>query len=129
MLWPVFSCWASLAVSVYEKRGTYGAQLVLFEPPFKILLTFKILFIQQSSIIVKILHLNKMIAQTWTFFFNYKLQSYRQKTLDKYMYGFWGVLFTFGTVPISNNVIICFYLYHIIKHRLTILSTLQSVKL
>ena len=47
-----------------------------------------------------------MIAQTWTSFF--KITIYKaidKKALDKYMYGFLRVLFTFGTVPISNNVI------------------------
>ena len=41
---PVSPCRASQAVSVYAKRGTSGAQLVLFEPRFKMLSTFKILF-------------------------------------------------------------------------------------
>ena len=44
VLWPVSTCRASQAVSVYAKRGTSGVQLVLFEPPFKMLSTFKILF-------------------------------------------------------------------------------------
>ena len=44
VLWPVSPCRASQAVSVFAKRGASGAQLVLFEPRFKMLLTFKILF-------------------------------------------------------------------------------------
>ena len=43
-LWPVSPCRASEAVSVNAKRGTSGAQLVFFEPRFKMLSTFKILF-------------------------------------------------------------------------------------
>ena len=43
LLWPNSPCRASHAV-VYAKRGTSGAQLVLFEPRFKMLSTFKILF-------------------------------------------------------------------------------------
>ena len=66
----------------------------------------------QSSIIVKILrlNLNKMIAQTWTFFLITIYKAIDKKALDKYMYGFLGVLFTFGTVPILNNVI--FWKFH-----------------
>ena len=61
----------------------------------------------QSSIIVKKLrlNLNKMIAQTWTFFLITIYKAIDKKALDKYMYGFLGVLFTFGTVPILNDVI------------------------
>ena len=61
----------------------------------------------QSSIIVKKLHLNlsKMIAQTWTFFLITIYKAIDKKALDKYMYGFFGVLFTFGAVPILNDVI------------------------
>ena len=43
VLWPVSPCRASHA-DVYAKRGTSGARLVLFEPRFKMLSTFKILF-------------------------------------------------------------------------------------
>ena len=62
----------------------------------------------QGSIIVKILrlNLNKMIAQTWTFFFKITInKALDKKAVDKYMYGFLGVLFTFGTLPILNDVI------------------------
>ena len=62
----------------------------------------------QSSIIVKILrlNLNKMIAQTWTFFLKITInKALDKKALDKYMYWFLGVLFTFGTLPVLNDVI------------------------
>ena len=39
---PVLSL--SSCQRVWGSRGTYGAQLVLFEPRFKILWTFKVLF-------------------------------------------------------------------------------------
>ena len=55
---------------------------------------------------MKILHLNKIIIQTWTFFLKLQFtQAINKKALDKCMYGFLGVLSTFGTVSISNDVI------------------------